>query len=82
METAQPDRLEGISVENREPLHEAIAMRAYELSQERGRPEGFPGRGLVSSQDESRTRSGGLAVENAFCTLGSRAIARSRHLAG
>jgi len=67
METAQPDRLEGISVENREPLHEAIAMRAYELWQERGRPEGSQEEDWFRSQDELPTRSGNPAIEKTFC---------------
>jgi hypothetical protein len=50
METAQPDRLDGNSVANPKPSHEAIARRAYELWEERGRTEG--------SQEEDWFRRG------------------------
>ena len=67
METAQPDRLEGISVDNPELSHEAIARRAYELWEERGRPEGSQEEDWVRAQDGLRNRSGDAAVERAFC---------------
>jgi hypothetical protein len=67
METAQPDRLEGISVENREPLHEAIAMRAYEYRRNEGDLKGSQEEDWFRSQDELPTRSGNPAIEKTFC---------------
>jgi hypothetical protein len=67
METAQPDRLEGISVDNPELSHEAIARRAYELWEERKRPKVSQEEDCFRAEDELRTRSDDPAVERAFC---------------
>ena len=67
METAQPDRLDETRVDDLKPSHEAIARRAYELSEERGRPEGSQEEDWFRAQDELRTRSGDPAIEKTFC---------------
>jgi len=63
----EPDRLGGISVDSLNPAHEAIARRAYELWEARGRPHGSPEEDWFRAQNELRTGSGDLAAENAFC---------------
>ena len=67
METAQPDRRDETRVDDLKPSHEAIARRASELSEERGRPEGTQEEDWFRAQDELRNRSGDAAVERVFC---------------
>ena len=67
METAQLDRLDGARVGNPEPSREAIARRAHELWEERGRPEGSQEEDWFRAQDELRNQSGDAGVERAFC---------------
>ena len=67
MERAQLDRPDGTRIDNPEPSHEAIAQRAYEFWEERGRPEGTQEEDWFRAQDELRNQSGDAGVERAFC---------------
>ena len=69
IEAIQPNRLEGRSVDNTEPSNEEISQRAFQLWEERGRPEGSQDEDWFRAENELRHQSGDAAVKKAYCAF-------------
>ena len=65
----QPNQSAGGSVDNPQPSSEEISRRAFQLWEERGRPEGSQDEDWFRAENELRHESDDAAAKKAFCEV-------------